>query len=247
MSREHRQSRCQTPRFPVCTQGKPPPTVIAPAFKHCASQFHRYYTSPKPAPYLWERACPEHRQSRCQTPRFPGCTQGKPPPAVIALAFKHCASQFHRYYISPEPALYLWERACPANTGKAGARNRFPGCTQGKPPPAVIAPAFKHCASQSHRYYISPKPALYLWERACPANTGKAGARHRVSPVCPQGKPPPGSQISTWVPSSITRFSGRLKKRRLPLAFFSKNANRLPRQRDMPSRREAMTVSRLRK
>ena len=189
----------------------------------------------------------EHRQSRCQTPRFPGCTQGKPPPAVIALAFKHCASQFHRYYISPKPALYLWERACPEHRQSRCQAPRFPVCTQGKPPPTVIAPAFKHCASQFHRYCISPKPAPYLWERACPANTGKAGARHRVSPVCPQGKPPPGSQISTWVPSSITRFSGRLKKRRFPLAFFSKNANRLPRQRDIPSSRDAITVSRLRK
>ena len=193
MSREHRQSRCQAPRFPGLYPGQ----------ASSRSDRARFQALCKPVPQVLHKplACAvpvgaglsrEHRQSRCQTPRFPGCTQGKPPPAVIALAFKHCASQ-------------------------------------------------------SHRYYISPEPAPYLWERACPANTGKAGARHRVSPVCPQGKPPPGSQISTWVPSSITRFSGRLKKRRLPLAFFSKNANRLPRQRDMPSRREAMTVSRLRK
>ncbi len=170
-----------------CSRGKPAPTVIALAFKHCASQFHRYYTSPKPAPYLCG-ACPANTGKAGATHLVsPVCTQGKPPPTVIAPAFKHCASQFHRYYISPKPAPYLWERACPANTGKAGARHRvFPVCTQGKPPPAVIALAFKHCASQSHRYYISPEPALYLWKRACPANTGKAGARHRVSPVVPR-------------------------------------------------------------
>ncbi len=53
--------------------------------------------------------------------------------------------------------------------------------------------------------------------------------------------------ISTCVPSSITRFSGRLKKRRLPLAFFNMKANKPSRQRAMPSSLEAMTVSRLRK
>jgi len=53
--------------------------------------------------------------------------------------------------------------------------------------------------------------------------------------------------ISTWVPSSITRFTGSLKKRRLPLAFFNMNANKASRQRAMPSIFEAITVSRLRK
>ena len=53
--------------------------------------------------------------------------------------------------------------------------------------------------------------------------------------------------ISTCVPSSITRFNGNLKYFRLLLAFFSKNANRLSRQRAIPMRLVGITVSRLRK
>ncbi len=53
--------------------------------------------------------------------------------------------------------------------------------------------------------------------------------------------------ISIWVPSSITRFTGSLKKRRLPLAFLSMKANSVSRQRAMPTILEVMTVSRLRK
>ena len=56
-----------------------------------------------------------------------------------------------------------------------------------------------------------------------------------------------GAYISTCVPNSITRFNGRLKKRKLPLAFCNMNANNASRQRAMPSSLEAMTVSRLRK
>ncbi len=71
-------------------------------------------------------------------------------------------------------------------------------------------------------------------------------------------KPPPAtrltgassitpSYISTCVPNSITRFNGRLKNRKFPLAFFNMNANSASRQRAMPSSFEAITVSRLRK
>ena len=53
--------------------------------------------------------------------------------------------------------------------------------------------------------------------------------------------------ISTCVPSSITRFNGNLKYFRLLLAFLSKKANRLSRQRAIPMRLVGITVSRLRK
>ena len=56
-----------------------------------------------------------------------------------------------------------------------------------------------------------------------------------------------GAYISTCVPNSITRFNGRLKNRKLPLAFFNMNANSASRQRAIPSSFEAITVSRLRK
>jgi hypothetical protein len=53
--------------------------------------------------------------------------------------------------------------------------------------------------------------------------------------------------ISTCVPSSITRFNGNLKYLRLLLAFLSKKAKRLSRQRAIPMRLVGITVSRLRK
>lgn len=53
--------------------------------------------------------------------------------------------------------------------------------------------------------------------------------------------------ISTCVPNSITRFSGKLKYLRLLLAFFSRKANRLSRHRAIPIRLVGTTVSRLRK
>mgnify|MGYP000326951587 CR=1 FL=1 len=53
--------------------------------------------------------------------------------------------------------------------------------------------------------------------------------------------------ISTCVPNSITRLYGSLKKRRLPLAFFSMKANSPSRQRAMPASLVDTTVSRLRK
>ncbi|MCY1355676.1 hypothetical protein D9M69_421070 [compost metagenome] len=57
----------------------------------------------------------------------------------------------------------------------------------------------------------------------------------------------PVPYISTCVPSSITRFNGNLKYLRLLLAFLSKKAKRLSRQRAMPMRLVGITVSRLRK
>jgi hypothetical protein len=53
--------------------------------------------------------------------------------------------------------------------------------------------------------------------------------------------------ISTCVPSSITLFNGNLKYFQLLLAFFSRNANRLSRQRLIQVRLVGITVSRLRK
>ena len=85
-------------------------------------------------------------------------------------------------------------------------------------------------------------------ERQRRANGGAATPRPARKQNLPHPGPAPSQHhISTWVPNSITRLSGKLKNRRLPLAFLSMKANNASRQRAIPTILDAITVSRLRK
>jgi len=105
---------------------------------------HRYSVSPKPAPSLWERACPRsrrrggwHRLRRCSRPRpLPQvqrepeslrrtCGSGQAREAGDAVdgtgyAGVRGRGRSHRYSVNPKPAPSLWERVHPRSRRRGG-------------------------------------------------------------------------------------------------------------------------------
>ena len=150
--------------------------------------------------FLWERACPANTGEAGAMLRA-ACFAGQARSHSYPTDLKDSAEPVGSTALLNFQKLMqlMWERACPTNTGEAGAILRA-ACFAGQ--------------ARSHRYLTDLKDnaepvgatALlnfqklmrFLWERACPANTGEAGAMLRVAGVR-------GSSPLPQVPPLISR------------------------------------------
>ena len=157
---------------------------------------YRYSVSPKPAPYLWERVHPRsrlrggwHRLCRCSRPRPLPQVQREPEACAVPVGAGMPAKQAVRWMAPATPVF----AATAAPTGTARARSLRRTCGSGHAREAGDAVDGTGCAGvrghgRSHRYSVIPKPAPYLWERACPRSRRRGGCvrllrRFRVQAV----------------------------------------------------------------